>query len=237
MRNRGWLIAAWLGAFCGVHPAVALAQCGPGTVCADYTSANAVFFGRVAQVSPPAEDRTVGQLLLQTVTFDVIEDFKGTAGGGISMSFDPAAQDARLFAAGEVVLVYARRGERVWFAGCGRTRQVTPDEPELITLRQLQLGTRGGSLEGMLQPLEGARPPALPRNFDLGRARITVQSMDNPETFEIFTQPTGYFLVPWLKPGTYRIRLESPALAPVVRDVTIGDSSRCVTSSLAARAR
>jgi hypothetical protein len=213
-------------------PGVSTASlCGPGSVCAEYEASLAVFVGRVSLVSPHADDRTVGPMVAQAVTFEVIEDFKGSVGGGTSMTFDPAAPGARTFTLGENVLVYAKRSSdgTNWFAGCSRTRRVELTEPELITLRQLQRGTRGGSVEGWLQIPNNPRPPVLPQNTDLSRAQISLQPFDGAETIIVTTQPTGYFLFPWLRTGTYRLRLESPGLAPFIRDVIVGDTTRCQT--------
>jgi hypothetical protein len=231
MRNRCWGIGLVLAVLCAGHTAVqtqAQAPCGPGTICADYDAADYVFYARVAQVTPSLDDRTVGPLLNQTVMFEVIEDFKATAGSGATLMVNPTVPDARLFTPGETVLVYARRVDRTLvFAGCTRTRRVRPDEPEFTTLRQLQLDSRGSSLEGALQISTNARPPALPRSADLGNVQISLQAMDGSDTIVVRTEPSGYFLFPWLKPGAYRLRVEAPALAPAVRDIVIGDKGRC----------
>jgi hypothetical protein len=233
MRNSRWMIGLVLAVVCAGHPEAqtqAEGPCGPGTICADYDAADYVFVARVSQVTPSPDDRSVGPLLNQTVTFDVIEDFKATAGSGATLSVNPAARDARLFTPGETVLVYAKRVERsLVFAGCSRTRRVRLDEPELLTLRQLQLDARGSSLEGALQISPNVRPPALPRSADLGNVQISVQPMDGSDTVVVRTEPSGYFLVPWLRPGAYRLRMDSPALAPAVRDIVIADKTRCQT--------
>jgi len=207
----------------------AVQQCSPGSVCAEYDAAGLVFVGRVTQVLPAAEDRQLGLLLHETVTFDVIEDFKTTAGVATMLELDPAAAGARLFSEGETVLVYARRTSHpdLWFAGCSRTRRVSPEDLELVTLRQLAARVNGASLEGSLEVSANPRPPAPPRNVDLANLQLTAQAMDGTGTVTISTQPGGYFLFPWLKPGTYRIRFDSPLYARYVRDVTIGERSRC----------
>jgi len=131
-------------------PAQTPPPCSPiGTACAEFDAAGLVFLGRVTDASPPIEDNPIGPLRPQTVTFDVIESFKGAAGNA-ALTFDPAEPGARLFSSGETVLVYARRrGDRgYWFAGCSRTRRVTPEDPELATLRQLAK-VRPSSIEKM----------------------------------------------------------------------------------------
>lgn len=121
----------------------------------------------LARVTPEADDRQVGPLRPQTVTFDVIEDFKGTAGSGAILTFDPAAADARVFSAGETVLV---------------------------ALRQLQAGSRGASLEGTLHIPASSRPPAAARAADLGNLPLSLQAMDGSDTIVLASQPSGYFL-------------------------------------------
>jgi hypothetical protein len=210
----------------------AFAQCqGPGTVCAEYDTATYVFFARVSQVSPDPDDRTLGALVPQNVTFDVIEDFKGTAGGATILTFDQSSAGARLFSVGEIVLVYARstRENSIWFAGCSRTRRTTAEDPELETLRQIRGRTRGGSLEGNLMIPANRRPPALAPEANLANVTISLQALDGSETLAALSQPSGYFLFPWLKPGVYRLRVESPELASVIQDVTIGETARCQT--------
>ncbi len=233
MRHSRWGIGLLLAVLGVGHPAAqtgAQTPCGPGTICADYDAADYVFVARVSQVTPSLDDRTVGPLLNQTVMFEVIEDFKATAGSGATLMVNPTVPDARLFIPGETVLVYAKRIDRTLvFAGCTRTRRVRLDEPEFITLRQLQLDTRGSSLEGALQISANARPPALPRGADLGNVQISLQAMDGSDTLVVLTEPSGYFLFPWLKPGAYRLRVEASALAPAVRDVVIADKGRCQT--------
>jgi hypothetical protein len=233
MRSRRCVIGLVLAVLSAGHlkaQTQAQGSCGPGTICADYDAADYVFVARVAQVTPSPDDRTVGPLLNQTVTFEVIEDFKATAGSGATLVVNPSTPDARLFTPGETVLVYAKRIDRTLvFAGCSRTRRVRLDEPEFIALRQLQLDTRGSSLEGALQISANARPPALARGADLGNVQISLQAMDGSDTIVVRTEPSGYFLFPWLRPGTYRLRVDSSALAPAVRDVVIGDKTRCQT--------
>jgi hypothetical protein len=228
MSKRPWLIGLMLAA---LWTGDASAQCqGPGTICAEYEAAAMVFLARVSQVTP-IDDRQLGPILLQTVTFEVIEDFKGTAGGSATLTFDPAAPDARVFSTAETVLVYVRTtaNRSVWFAGCSRTRRVTPDDAELVTLRQLQNGNRGGSVEGTLLVPANVRPPAVLRHASLENLQLSVQALDGSETFLVSSQASGYFLFPWLRPGAYRIRLEAPELVPVVRDVVIGESAPCRT--------
>lgn len=250
MTKSRWLAGLVLSGLCAGHPAAQSrpavpsrppAECEPGTVCSDYDAASHVFLARVTQVTPPPDDRTAGPLLLQNVSFEVLEDFKNTAGGAINLTFNSEAPDARLFTAGETVVVYAKRvgaDRALAFAGCSRTRRVTLDEPELAVLRELQLGGRGGSLEGTLDIPESARPPSLPRGANLANVPVTLQSMEEAETVTVVTQPSGYFLFPWLKPGRYRFRLDTPALAPILREVLIGERSRCQTlSGIAARPR
>lgn len=229
MRTRSWLLGLLLATLCVGHPST---ECqGPGTTCAEYAASPLVFLGRVTQVSPDADDRALGPLLPQTVTFDVLEDFKGTAGGGASLTFDPAAPDARVFSTGETVLVYARGtpNQTIWFAGCSRTRRVAPDDPEITTLRQLRSGVRGASVEGTLQIPAMRRPPAAPLNADLGNLPLSLQALDGSETVVAASQSSGYFLFPWVRPGTYRLRFESAAFVPVVRDITIPENARCQT--------
>lgn len=226
---RQWLFGLALAALHFGHPS---AECqGPGTICAEYDAAPLVFLGRVSQVTPEVNDREIGPLRPQTVTFEVIEDFKGTAGGGTTLTFDPAAADARVFSEAETVLVYAHPGadRSLWFAGCSRTRRVTPDDAELVTLRQLQNRDRGGSLEGTLQIPPSTRPPAAPRAADLGNLPLNLQALDGSGTVLVFSQASGYFLVPWVKPGLYRLRFDSPSFVPVVRDVAVGERGRCQT--------
>src|ERR1043166_7731055 len=106
MRRAVWLIAL---ATIGWVPRLPAAPCAPGTICAEYDAAAMVFLARVAQVVPENADFPLGPLRPQTVTFDVIEDFKGTAGSGTTLAFDPGAAGARPFSNREGVLVFARR--------------------------------------------------------------------------------------------------------------------------------
>jgi hypothetical protein len=232
MHRHRWLALVILCVtFCAARPA-AQAECAPGTVCADYANATVVFVARVSYVSPAEDDRSLGPLIPQTVTFDVIEDFKGNAGAAASLLFDSSAPGARVFSVGETVLVYARpaAGDRsLSFAGCSRTRRIAADDPELTTLRQLRASSRGGSIEGVLQAPASAQPPAPPHNVDLGNLPLTLQPLDGAETIVVLSQPSGYFLFPWLRPGTYRLRFEAGAFVPVVRDITIAETAGCKT--------
>jgi len=69
---------------------------GPGTICAEYDASANVFFARVVNVTPTEEEnrRVTGPLRAHTVQFEVIEDFKGTVGGGATLAFDPLAADS-----------------------------------------------------------------------------------------------------------------------------------------------
>src|SRR3954470_6055733 len=83
---------------------------GPGTICAEFDASSYVFLAKVIQVTPTPEDdhRQIATMRPQIVMFDVLEDFKGTAGGTATLTFDPAAPDARTFETDETVLVYAK---------------------------------------------------------------------------------------------------------------------------------
>lgn len=203
--------------------------CGPGSICAEFAGHPVVFVGTVVQASPEADDRTLGPLRLQVVHFQVAEDFKGSSGSSTTLQFDPAADGARIFSIGETVLVYARRDGEGWFAGCSRTRRVTRDDPELVTLRQLQALIPGGSIEGTLEVSDNPRPPAPARNVDLDKLPLSAQALDGSGTVSILSQPGGTFLFSWLRPGAYRIRFESPEFVPVVRDVVVAEKSGCLT--------
>lgn len=222
-----WLFGLALVAQAAAPPPAPCA--GPGTICAEYDAATLVFLARVASVSPELDERQVGPIRPQTVTFDVIEDFKGTAGSGATLPFDPAASDARMFVEGETVLVYAKptQDKSVWFAGCSRTRRVAMDDAELITLRQLQIRLAGASLEGTLHVPASPRPPAVPKTFDLTNLPVSLQALDGTGTVIVASHGSGYFLFPWLKPGTYRLRFEPAGYVPVIRDIVVGDRSRC----------
>ena len=213
-------------------PAVGAADgssCGPASVCQEFDSHPVVFVGTVVQVTPDPDDRSPGALRPQTVAFQVSEDFKGASGSSTTLAFDPAAGGARVFSNGETVLVYARRDGSNWFAGCSRTRRVLPDDPELVTLRQLQGLIPGASIEGTLELPDNPRPPAAARSTDLANVPLTAQALDGAGTVSISSQPGGSFLFPWLRPGAYRIRLESPTFVPIVRDIIVAEKSRCVT--------
>jgi hypothetical protein len=232
------IIVVWALSALGSAPAVARrdttppqdsSSCGPGTICAEFDKHAVVFVGTVVQASPETYDRSIGPLRPQVVNFQVIEDFKGTTGGGVTLQFDPTVADGRLFSTGETVLVYASRAGASWFAGCTRTRRVTLQEPELVALRNLHALTPGGTIEGTLELPANSRPPAPALNVDLGNLPLTAQALDGSTTVSIVTSPAGTYVFPWLTPGTYRIRFDSPTFVPAVRDVVVADKSRCVT--------
>ena len=224
------LALAWLQAPATDAPA---GCAGPGTICAEFDASSYVFLAKVMLVTPSPEDdhRQIGALRPQIVQFDVLEDFKGTAGGTATLTFDPAAPAARVFSADETVLVYAKRTQdrSVFFAGCSRTRRVALDEPELGTLRQLQSQISGGSIEGRFELPANRRPPALAPNHDLGLLPISIQALDGSGVYSVTSEPSGYFLIPWLKPGTYRLRFEPAGYVPFVRDVVVTARLRCFT--------
>jgi hypothetical protein len=214
------------------HPVFAAGECtGPGTICAEYDAAAYVILARVSQVVPSLDDLPLGPIQPQTVTFDVIEDFKGSASGTAMLAFDPAAADARIFSPGETVLAYIRAtSERgIWSAACSRTRQVSLNDAELIALRRLATRTLGGSVEGTLVEPLSPRPPGGPPDVDSGPLRITAQALDAPGMATASMPSPGYFLFGWLSPGSYRLRVESPASVPIVRDIVVGEHARCVT--------
>jgi hypothetical protein len=223
-----WISLVLLAAFA----VPASAQCkGQGTVCAEFDASPLVFYGRVTQASPSPEEQPLGPLLPQVVNFEVLEDFKGTAGGAASLTFDAAMPGQRFFTPGETVLVYARQtpDRSSWFAGCSRTRRVPPEDPELTTLRQLRSQVRGGSVEGTLEVAPARRPPAVPLGVDLGNLPIVIQAIDGTETVSITTQAGGYYLIPWLRPGRYRLRFDAPAFEAVLRDIVVAETGRCQT--------
>ena len=61
---------------------------GPGTICAEFDASVYVFLAKVIQVTPSPEDdhRQIGPMRPQVVQFDVLEDFKGTAGGTATLT-------------------------------------------------------------------------------------------------------------------------------------------------------
>jgi hypothetical protein len=237
MTRQPWLAVVLLSVF-GSGPADAQrpasqpaesAACGSGSVCGEFDRHPVVFVGTVTQASPEADDHALGPLRPQIVNFQVIEDFKGASGSSTTLQFDPAAANARVFSSGETVLVYALRSGTLSFAGCSRTRRVTLDDPELVTLRQLHALIPGGSIEGTLELPADPRPPAAPRNADLANLQLTAQALDGSGIMSISSQAGGSFLFPWLRPGEYRVRFVSPLFVPIVRDVVVTETTRCLT--------
>jgi hypothetical protein len=201
-----------------------------GSVCAEFDRSRAVFFATVTHLTPDEDDRKPGVRRPRSVTFQIIEAFKGVTAGELTLAFQPTVSGDRPFSTGEAVLVYAARtnAEGLWFAACSRTRRITADDPELVALRQLMARAPGGALEGSLEIPEASRPPSLPPTTDLSNLQLTADSLDGQPTLSISTLPGGRFMFPWLPPGRYRIRFESDPYVPVVRDIVIGARNRCL---------
>src|SRR4051794_27598719 len=106
------LCGTLLGVSAGrVQPAPAPPACAEaGTLCPEFYTPPIVFIGTVTDASPEfAEDDPAPKRRPQTVSFDVIEGFKGTASGAETLVIDPADPEQRVFANGETVIVYAKR--------------------------------------------------------------------------------------------------------------------------------
>ena len=208
-------------------PAPACAE--PGSICAEFDAAAAVFVATVVSVSPEPQDSDSRGVRMQTVLFDVTESFKGPIAGPAAVEFNIADPQERRFSAGETVVVYVRGSAKSrQTVSCTRTRRITADDQETTTLRQIVRGLPGGALEGSLHMLEGARPPALPASSLLDHLDVTAESLDGKGSFSVKTQLGGYFLLPWLEPGRYRIKISSDLYAPVARDVVIDARQRCL---------
>ena len=147
----------------------------------------------------------------QTIGFNVLHGFKGAMSGYLTLTFNIATPDERVFTQGETVLVYAQttstRG--ISSVACTRTRRVDADDPEALTLRELALRTTGAAVT----PLE--------------HLTITAESLDRGDVATISSGTGGYFAFPWLVPGRYRITFDSPLYVPVTRDVVVDAKTRC----------
>jgi hypothetical protein len=214
----------------GAGPRAAEGCAEPASICADFDRASVVFVGRVERAWPEAPDRQLEDVRPQTVAFDMVESFKGMTGGSATLVLNTAAVNERVFSVGEVVLVYAQKGAQpnLSTVACTRTRRVRPDDPELAVLAGLARADAGGTVEGSLVPLQGSQPAAPGPTAELGHLEISIESIERGDVVTIVSQPSGYFLVPWLQPGRYRLRLDAPAFAPVTRDVVIAAKARCV---------
>lgn len=205
-------------------------ECGEaGSICADFDKAALVFVGEVESVTPEATAGQSAPVRPQTIGFNVLDGFKGAMSGYLTLTFNIATPDERVFTQGETVLVYAQttstRG--ISSVACTRTRRVDADDPEALTLRELALRTTGAAVEGSLRVLEGAAPPALPAATPLEHLTITAESLDRGDVATISSGTGGYFAFPWLVPGRYRITFDSPLYVPVTRDVVVDARTRC----------
>src|SRR2546423_345970 len=94
-------------------PAVSVPPCGdPGSICAEFDAATAVFVGNVVSLSVEPPESDPRPVRPQTVIFDVTEAFKGTAAGPLSVDFNVADAQERRFSVGETVVVYLRGSTR-----------------------------------------------------------------------------------------------------------------------------
>jgi hypothetical protein len=115
----------------------AVAECvNVGGRCADFERAARVFLADVMK----AEGEP------QTVTFNVIEAFKGVQPGQLVMTFTTIVEDAR-FQAGTRVLAFTATHSAV----CTRTHVVTDDDADLAWVRARVAKTSGAEVHGLIR--------------------------------------------------------------------------------------
>lgn len=99
------------------------------------SSADAVFFGRVASITPGIR---VGGLHLRyaRANFYVLQAFKGVSGNdGVVLLDEDGSDCARRFEVGAKYLVYAtRRASALEARICSRTREIGEEDPEIVWL-------------------------------------------------------------------------------------------------------
>ena len=205
-------------------------ECGETpSICADFDRARLVFLANVESVTPEVVVRDPDAVRPQTVGFELLEGFKSTTGGFTTLTFNIAAPQERAFTRGETVVVYASQSPArdLWSVACTRTRRVSRDDLEMVVLRELAAAGPGAAVEGAVALLPGPRPPAPAPTAPLDRLQITAESLDRGEILSAASQTGGYFLLPWLLGGRYRIKVDSDLYVPVERDIFIATRARC----------
>jgi Carboxypeptidase regulatory-like domain len=194
------------GAFL-LYSAVAAAQtcdCGHREApCGAYWTAPAIFVGRVDAIQRSAGGRSI--------TFTVLERYRGTASSNVTITVGPAGQRCSLsFKVGREYLVYASRADTGgWTASaCSRTRAVEDAASDLAYARAVKDGTApAGLISGQVVALNhrGGLTQPVPN------ATITVDSAHDQTSQTAVTNQAGDFSVPSHGPGRYLVLVSPPA--------------------------
>lgn len=223
-------IVAAAACLASVAPAEACSCVGPIPACQGVWMAEAVFVGRVLDVTnlnnEPGREHEF--LRGRRVTLEVLETFRGerwfVAANGAStvdvLTGQGGGDCGINFKKGESYLVFAntRKTEpTVLQTGlCNRTRELSRAQEDLPYLRTLATSPpRGGRVYGyvefsdpeMSRRLPGAPPPERKR---IGNVRITLKNEAGATVTTISTNASGAYEFTDLAPGKYRVEAALP---------------------------
>jgi hypothetical protein len=170
--------------------------------CVDYWQADAVFVGRVLQVSPDYKDYEASNRIgRRTVLIALEQSFRGVAGEQVKLESDVSDCEFR-FEAGEPYFVYAYRDKAtntLETSGCSRTTSLAHAKEDLAFLEQLSGGAQEFAILGLVvensyNPVEG----------------LTIHVQGSHAQYEATTDTEGRFRITLPAAGKYTVRLTLP---------------------------
>ncbi len=180
-------------------------------VCANYTRADAVFFGKVLKVEdvPKTEDYPPGG---HKIRFQVLQNFKGADNPTFALvSGDPKTGSGLNAKTGQTWIIYARNDIVVKAFQDFRGARIEPKEKseELETLKNILAGKSETAISGRLTSEKLGR-------YEYEEAEITVEGKNFKQTAK--TDADGAFNFPVPADGKYKVELKLPFAARLVWD-------------------
>jgi hypothetical protein len=164
--------------------------------CSAYWTAPAIFVGRVDAIQRATGGRSV--------TFTVLERYRGPAASSVTISVGPAGQRCSpAFKVGREYLVYASRADTGGWTtnACSRTRAVEDAASDLAYVRAVKDGSApAGQISGQVVAMGTPVPQVL----------VTVTSERDAVTQTATTNEAGDFSVPSGGSGRYRVAFTPP---------------------------
>ena len=184
-----------------------------GELCPAFGGAHLIVLADVLDVDQAAPGRV-------SVGFRVLELFKGQVKAEATLVFQLTAESFR-FVPGQRLLLYTKSREGVWSSSCTRIRTASTEDEEVKALRSLASGQKGALVEGSVwNPGRGnERQPAGGLEVSLDRGGVSVVRR--------VTDPSGAFMLGWVVPGRYVLRISGDKFRPQLLDVVIGDGEAC----------
>src|SRR3954453_18264328 len=171
-------------------------------ICAAYWRSDAVFVGRLRDITPWAKQPADG-LPMATLHFIVEQPFRGVTTATVDVQTTFGTMCDMKFVKGKSYLIYADRdleSNQLFTGSCDRTRNVRDAEEDLNYIRTLTQQGVAESIAGLVermkyQPISG----------------VKVEVRNENKTFEGVVAEDGRFSVPLAGPGVYSVRLLVPA--------------------------